>query len=81
MYWYTWLSTEGITASAFDYSGLRRLRAGAAASTRPALTTFHAPGAAAAGLREAVGRRAPLPLTSPYACGGVRDATGATALS
>ena len=28
VYWYTWLSIEGITGSAFDYSGLRRMRAG-----------------------------------------------------
>ena len=28
VYWYTWLSIEGITDSAFDYSGLRRVRAG-----------------------------------------------------
>ena len=28
VYWYTWLSAEGITDSAFDYSGLRRLRGG-----------------------------------------------------
>ncbi len=28
VYWYTWLSVEGITDSAFDYSGLRRMRAG-----------------------------------------------------
>ena len=28
VYWYTWLSVEGITDSAFDYSGLRRLRDG-----------------------------------------------------
>ncbi len=28
VYWYTWLSIEGITDSAFDYSGLRRMRAG-----------------------------------------------------
>ena len=28
MYWYTWLSVEGITDSAFDYSGLRRMRDG-----------------------------------------------------
>lgn len=28
VYWYTWLSVEGITDSAFDYSGLRRFRNG-----------------------------------------------------
>ena len=28
VYWYTWLSVEGITDSAFDYSGLRRMRDG-----------------------------------------------------
>jgi hypothetical protein len=28
VFWYTWLSQEGASASAFDYSGLRRLRAG-----------------------------------------------------
>lgn len=28
LYWYTWLSVEGITDSAFDYSGLRRMRNG-----------------------------------------------------
>ena len=39
VFWYTWLSTEGITASAFDYSGLRRVRAGVLIDT-PALTVF-----------------------------------------
>jgi hypothetical protein len=39
VYWYTWLSQEGITTSAFDYSGLRRLSAGQLRST-PALMVF-----------------------------------------
>ena len=39
VYWYTWLSVEGITSSAFDYSGLRRVRNGALFDT-PALTVF-----------------------------------------
>src|ERR1700754_2414435 len=39
VYWYTWLSAEGITDSAFDYSGLRRLRAGRLLSA-PSLTVF-----------------------------------------
>jgi hypothetical protein len=39
VYWYTWLSQEGITDSAFDFSGLRRLRAGQLIST-PALSVF-----------------------------------------
>ena len=39
VYWYTWLSNEGITDSAFDFSGLRRLRAGQVISA-PSLTVF-----------------------------------------
>ena len=39
VYWYTWLSVEGQSASAFDYSGLRRLRAGQLVDS-PALTIF-----------------------------------------
>ena len=39
VYWYTWLSVEGITTSAFDYSGLRRVRNGALHDA-PALATF-----------------------------------------
>ena len=39
VYWYTWLSSEGITDSAFDFSGLRRLRAGQLVSA-PSLTVF-----------------------------------------
>ena len=39
VYWYTWLSREGITDSAFDFSGLRRLRAGQLSSA-PSLTVF-----------------------------------------
>jgi hypothetical protein len=39
VYWYTWLSAEGSTPSSFDYSGLRRLRAGRIV-TAPALTAF-----------------------------------------
>ncbi len=39
VYWYTWLSQEGITASAFDYSGLRRLHDGQL-RTAPALAVF-----------------------------------------
>jgi hypothetical protein len=39
VYWYTWLSTEGITSSGFDYSGLRRVRAGTLIDA-PALAVF-----------------------------------------
>ena len=39
VYWYTWLSHEGITDSAFDFSGLRRLRGGQVVSA-PSLTVF-----------------------------------------
>jgi len=39
VYWYTWLSAEGVTASAFDYSGLRRLRNGQLVDA-PALSVF-----------------------------------------
>jgi hypothetical protein len=39
VYWYTWLSHEGITDSAFDFSGLRRVRGGQLVSA-PALTVF-----------------------------------------
>ena len=39
VYWYTWLSHEEITDSAFDFSGLRRLRSGRLVSA-PSLTVF-----------------------------------------
>jgi hypothetical protein len=39
VYWYTWLSVEGFTTSAFDYSGLRRVRSGALKNA-PALSVF-----------------------------------------
>jgi hypothetical protein len=39
VYWYTWLSAEGSTASSFDYSGLRRLRGGRLV-TAPSLAVF-----------------------------------------
>ncbi len=39
VYWYTWLSAEGASGSAFDYSGLRRMRNGQLHDA-PALTTF-----------------------------------------
>jgi hypothetical protein len=39
VYWYTWLSAEGSSPSSFDYSGLRRLRAGRLV-TAPALAAF-----------------------------------------
>ena len=39
VYWYTWLSVEGFTGSAFDYSGLRRLRGGQLRDA-PALAVF-----------------------------------------
>ena len=39
VYWYTWLSVEGITDSAFDYSGLRRMRNGQVHDA-PSLSTF-----------------------------------------
>jgi hypothetical protein len=39
VYWYTWLSVEGITESAFDYSGLRRMRDGQLHDA-PSLATF-----------------------------------------
>src|SRR3954470_6903769 len=37
--WYTWLSEEGASASTFNYSGLRRIRAGQLVDS-PALATF-----------------------------------------
>ena len=52
VYWYTWLSVEGITDSAFDYSGLRRMRDGQLHDA-PALAIVHPPGPPLAGLREA----------------------------
>jgi hypothetical protein len=39
VYWYTWLSVEGITESAFDYSGLRRMRDGQVRDA-PSLSMF-----------------------------------------
>jgi hypothetical protein len=39
VYWYTWLSHEDVTDSAFDFSGLRRLR-GAQVVSAPSLTVF-----------------------------------------
>lgn len=39
VYWYTWLSVEGITDSSFDYSGLRRIRDGRLVDA-PALSMF-----------------------------------------
>ncbi|HET6549631.1 MAG TPA: hypothetical protein VFG79_14295 [Solirubrobacter sp.] len=39
VYWYTWLSVEGFSGSAFDYSGLRRMRGGQVHDAR-ALATF-----------------------------------------
>jgi Glycosyl hydrolase catalytic core len=39
VYWYTWLSEEGASASSFDYSGLRRLRSGQLVDS-PALSVF-----------------------------------------
>jgi hypothetical protein len=39
VYWYTWLSEEAATGSSFDYSGLRRVRAGKLV-TAPALAVF-----------------------------------------
>jgi hypothetical protein len=39
VYWYSWLTQERITDSAFDFSGLRRLRAGQLISA-PSLTVF-----------------------------------------
>jgi hypothetical protein len=39
LYWYTWLSVEGITDSGFDYSGLRRVRGGTLVDA-PALAIF-----------------------------------------
>ncbi|HEX6025565.1 MAG TPA: cellulase family glycosylhydrolase [Solirubrobacter sp.] len=39
VYWYTWLSAEASTGSAFDYSGLRRLRDGQLHDA-PSLATF-----------------------------------------
>ena len=79
VYWYTWLSAEGFTGSAFDYSGLRRLRDGAVAR-RAGARDVPAPGPPPAGLREA--RRAtraaaPEPRTLRAACA----TTGATARS
>ena len=80
VYWYTWLSVEGVTDSAFDYSGLRRLRDGQLHDA-PALVDVPAPGHAPAGLREAPGRRAALPLSSAYASRRRAGTTAATALS
>jgi hypothetical protein len=39
VYWYTWLSDEASTGSSFDYSGLRRVRAGQLVDS-PALAVF-----------------------------------------
>jgi hypothetical protein len=39
VYWYTWLSQEAATGSAFDYSGLRRIRDGRLVDA-PALRTY-----------------------------------------
>jgi hypothetical protein len=39
VYWYTWLSVEASTGSAFDYSGLRRMR-GTELRDAPALNVF-----------------------------------------
>jgi hypothetical protein len=39
VYWYTWLSAEGFSGSAFDYSGLRRVRNGVLHDA-PVLKTF-----------------------------------------
>jgi hypothetical protein len=39
VYWYTWLSAEGSTGQGWDYSGLRRLRAGKVVSA-PALAAY-----------------------------------------
>ena len=56
VYWYTWLSAEGFTGSAFDYSGLRRVRDGAVAR-RARAVDVPPPGTPLAGLREARRRR------------------------
>src|SRR4051812_14456621 len=39
VYWYTWLTEEGASASTFNYSGLRRVRAGQLVDS-PALAVF-----------------------------------------
>ncbi len=39
VYWYTWLSAEGLTGTAWDYSGLRRVRNGQLHDA-PVLATF-----------------------------------------
>src|SRR6185436_18523622 len=39
VYWYTWLSAEASTGQGWDYSGLRRLRAGKLVSA-PALKAY-----------------------------------------
>jgi len=54
LYWYTWLSVEGITQSGFDYSGLRRLRNGVLHDA-PALTVFRRAARQLQGCAKAVG--------------------------
>ena len=77
VYWYTWLSHEGITDSAFDFSGLRRLRGGQLVSA-PSLTVFTRLARRLQGCAKQLGRRTPLPLTPntlQASCGG-ETATG-----
>ena len=55
MFWYTWLSSEA-GPSAFDWSGLRRLREGAAVDA-PALAAFRRSARALEGCAKATDAR------------------------
>ena len=73
VYWYTWLSVEGLTTSAFDYSGLRRVSAGALRDA-PALATFKRVAKRLEGCAKRPGTRRSA-ARGPYACGR-RGGTG-----
>ena len=75
MYWYTWLSTEGITASAFDYSGLRRVRGGVLLDAPGADASSRALARACRAARSASAMRVAA-ADGAYASGGVRDTSG-----
>jgi hypothetical protein len=57
VYWYTWLSQEGASASSFDYSGLRRLRAGRLVNA-PALSVYRSAARRLEGCAKAAGNAA-----------------------
>jgi hypothetical protein len=57
VYWYTWLSQEGASASAFNYSGLRRLRAGRLVDA-PALSVYRSAARRLEGCAKAAGNAA-----------------------